>query len=167
MAFELSSVVLSTFIGMFGVIIGAVISNYFNQKIARQSAIKDLIFKKRVEYFEKLLECAGKNIELYKNSIRALEKNSDKKTLDKIVSKMKKERRKFDKMNSPLYLDIRKISAKIRRFVDIEKSIFFDLERFENFSDKDKKISDLNLCLVELKKITEELISILRKKLIE
>jgi len=167
MVFELSSVVLSTFIGMFGVVIGAIISNYFNQKIARQSAIKDLIFKKRVEYFEKLLECAEKNIELYKNSIRELEKNSDKKSINKIISKMKKDRRKFEKMNSQLYLDIKKISAMIKSFVETEKSIFFNLEQFENFPDKKKKIYELNICLLKLEKITDGLIIILRKKLIE
>ena len=167
MVFELSSVVLSTFIGMFGVVIGAIISNYFNQKIARQSAIKDLIFKKRVEYFEKLLECAEKNIELYKNSIRELEKNSDKKSINKIISKMKKDRRKFEKMNSQLYLDIKKISAMIKSFVETEKSIFFNLEQFENFPYKKKKIYELNICLLKLEKITDGLIIILRKKLIE
>ena len=167
MVFELSSVVLSTFIGMFGVVIGAIISNYFNQKIARQSAIKDLIFKKRVEYFEKLLECAEKNIELYKNSIRELEKNSDKKSINKIISKMKKDRRKFEKMNSQLYLDIKKISAMIKSFVETEKSIFFNLEQFENFPDKKKKIYELNICLLKLEKITDGLIIIIRKKLIE
>jgi len=166
MAFEFSSVILSTFVGMFGVVIGAIISNYFNQKIARQSAIKDLIFKKRVEYFEKVLDCIEKNIVLYKNSIRALEKNNEEKIPKKILNKMKKERKKFEIMNSPLYMDIRPISEKIKNFVRIEKDIFSYFENLEIKKNYEKKFATiLNSKLLELRKISDEIIYIFRKKL--
>ena len=166
MAFEFSSVILSTFVGMFGVVIGAVISNYFNQKIARQSAIKDLIFKKRIEYFEKLLDCIEKNIALYKNSVNVLEKNSDKKNVGKILNKMKKDRKKWEILNSPLYLDVKPISIKIMQFVDVEKKIF---SHFENLKiqkiSKEKFVASLNLQLLQLRTIAGELVCVLRRKL--
>jgi 5-methylthioribose kinase len=97
---EISSLVVSSLTGVFGVVIGAVISNYFNQKIARQSARKDVIFKKRIDYFEMILGCIEKNTELYKNAIKHITKYYNKKEIYKQLKILKNERKKFEVKNS-------------------------------------------------------------------
>jgi len=165
---EISSLVVSSLTGVFGVVIGAVISNYFNQKIARQSSRKDIIFKKKIEYFENILNCIEKNIELYKNSIKMTEKDLNKKELEKIIANLKSGRKKFDVMTSPLYIDTSHISREILRFVSREKTIFVYFEKLrDNLIEKEDAARGLNLDLIELKKIGAAIVKILRKKLRE
>lgn len=165
---EISSIMVSSVIGMFGVVVGAVISNYFNQKIARQSARKDIVFKKKIEYFERILECIDSNIELYKNSIRLIEHNYSTKQVSKVINDLKLKRKRFEIKNSPLYMDIRKMSGKIIQFVDKEKSIFFYLEGMkENKIAKERAIYQLNLDLEKLKEVGGQIVLIMRSGLFE
>jgi predicted esterase YcpF (UPF0227 family) len=164
---DLSSALITTLTGMVGVIIGATINNYFNHKIARQSAKKDIIFKKEIEYFERIVDTIEKNIELYKRSIKRLEKNYTKKDVSRVFEELKKDRKKFEIMTSPLYLDIRQISSRIRNFVAIEKLIFayLDKMRDSNYSKSELSIA-LNLNLIELQKVGNSIILLLREHLI-
>lgn len=165
---ELSSLVVSSLTGVFGVVIGAVISNYLNQKIARQSTRKDLIFKKKIEYFEKILECISKNTELYKNSIKRIEKGYEKKDILDILNHLRSNRKKFEIMNSPLYLDISKISFKIRQFVTREKIIFLYFEKLQDeVLTKEEAVKNLNIDLLEIRRIGGDIVHILRKHLKE
>lgn len=163
---EISSAIVSTFTGLVGVIIGATINNYFNHKIARQSAKKDIIFKKEIEYFEKIVETIEKNIELYKKSLKKLEHNSSKKDIGDILKNLKKERRKFEVMTSPLYLDVRPIVSGIRHFVAVEKMIFsyFDKMNGKDYP-KQELIIRLNLNIIELQKVGNSIIFLLREHL--
>lgn len=164
---DLSSALITTLTGMVGVIIGATINNYFNHKIARQAAKKDIIFKKEIEYFERIVDTIEKNIELYKKSIKRLEKNYTKKDITQVFENLKKDRKKFEIMTSPLYLDIRPISARIKNFVAIEKLIFAYLDKMRDstYSKSELNIA-LNINLVELQKVGNAIILLLREHLI-
>ena len=165
---DLSSAMLTTFMGMMGVVIGAIISNYVNQKIARQVAKKDIVFKKKIEYFEKIVETISKNTKLYKNSINQLGLIKNKKELNNIYTTLKKDRRKFEVMNSSLYMDTHFLSTEIRKFVAIEKIIFKSFDRIqydENSVDELRK--NLKLYFKQLETIGSKLIVFLRQDLTE
>lgn len=129
---ELSSAIMTTFIGMFGVVIGAIISNYVNQKIAAQSARRDLLFRKKVEYFDRTVSCVEKNIKLYNAWRKKLEVAGSPATTDKAIKMLKKNRAKFDPMSSALYFDVERFSRDVRQFVAIEKQIFALFERLRH-----------------------------------
>jgi len=155
---EIESIFISTMIGMTGVVIGAIISNYVNQKIARDTARKDIIFKKKMVYFENIVECIEKNTKLYKNSIKAAE---EKKNVNKIIKIMKKERKKFEINSSPLYLNISPISRMVREFVSIEKKIFFCFEKMKS-KKNENMIEILHVNLIDLNKSGTRIIDRLR-----
>ena len=148
---------------MLGVVIGAIISNYFNQRIARQAARKEIMFRKRIEYFEKIVECIEKNTKLYESSIKELAKTAGKSSTGRILQRMKKERKRFDIMTSPLYLDTRPISKMIKHFVNIEKRIFLF---FEADAGEDK-IKGLKENYKQLRKIGDKIIFELRTNLLK
>jgi hypothetical protein len=160
---EISSAFITTIIGMMGVVIGAIISNYFNQKIARQAAKKEIMFKKRVEYFEKIVECVEKNTKMYESAIKKFEKDSGKRSRKNILEKMKKERLKFEIMTSPLYLDTRPISKMIRHFVNIEKRIFLYLET----DNEEDKLRGLKENYKQLRVVGDKIIFELRTNLLK
>lgn len=160
---EISSALTTTLIGMMGIVIGAIISNYFNQKIARQAARKEIMFRKRIEYFERIVESVEKNTKLYESAIKEFTKNSGKSSKERILKRIKKERLKFDIMTSPLYLDTRPISKMIRNFVNIEKRIFL---YFEANTDEDK-IKGLKENYKQLRIIGDKIIFELRTNLLK
>ncbi len=121
---DLSSAVTTTFIGMFGVAIGAIISNYVNQRIAARSARRELLFKKKVEYFDRTVTCIEKNIKLYSLWKKKLEVNATPALVTNALKALKKERAKFDPLSSALYFDIQMFSRDIKHFVALEKQIF-------------------------------------------
>lgn len=165
---ELSSAIITTFTGLIGVIIGATINNYFNHKIARQSAKKDIIFKKEIEYFEKIVVTIEKNIELYKKSLKKIQTHYSKKEAAEILKNLKKERTKFQVMTSPLYMDIRPITARIRQFVAIEKIIFSYFDKLNSCEQTQQElIIGLNLKIIDLQKVGNAIIFILREHLMK
>lgn len=121
---ELSSAIMTTFIGMFGVVVGAIISNYVNQKIAAQSARRDLLFQKKVDYFDRTVSAIENNLKLYMAWRKKLEVSTTTATIEKAMKMLKKNRAKFDPLSSALYFDIERFSRDIRQFVAIEKQIF-------------------------------------------
>ena len=163
---ELSSAVLTTFIGVLGVVVGAIISNYVNQKIAARTAKGDVIFKKKVEYFEKTVVCIEKNIKLYKNSIMEAERNPNKQAVNKIIRKLKEKRMKFDIMTSRLYINSNFLSDRIKKFAGIEKAIFILFENLEDKSHKEETIPGLKENLKNLGFVGSEIISVMRNNLI-
>jgi len=130
---DIGSAILTTLTGLIGVVIGASISNYVNHKIARQAAKKDTLFKKKLEYFEKVINTLVKNTQMYKNAIKQLDKTNKKAEIIEILKSLKKNRQKFEVMTSPLYLDTRKISSQIKEFVGIEKTIFNEIEKISKY----------------------------------
>jgi hypothetical protein len=136
MALDLN--VITPFVGLMGVIIGAVISQYFNHKLGSKTVRADIFFKKKLEYFEKIAETIEKNIRIYKNSILSIKEAKDKAEVKEIIKVLKKDRENFLIKASPLYFNIKNFSGSIIDFVEAEKAIF---EKIENI-DKTKKISD-------------------------
>lgn len=129
---ELTAAITTTLIGMFGVVIGAAISNYVNQRIAAKSARRDLLFKKKVDYFDRTVACIEHNLKLYTTWRRKMETKASREAIEKALKTLKKERAKFDINTSALYLDVSVFSHDIKRFVALEKQIFALFERLQS-----------------------------------
>ena len=162
---ELSSALVTTMIGMLGVVIGAIISNYVNQKIAAKSVRRDIIFRKKIEYFEKIVESINLNKKLYENSIKQAIKNSSKPQILKIIDSLKKNRKKFTITTIPLYLDISLISKRIKYFVSIEKKIFQFFELLKEPEEHEVTIQNIRQAINLLEAIGEKIILEMRKEL--
>lgn len=167
---DLSSALITTFTGMVGVVIGATINNYLTQKINRHTTKKDIIFRKKMEYFEKLVESIEKNLELYKKSIKKLERINSKKEAELVLSLMKKDRKRFEPANSSLYLDTREISENIKRLVAIEKLIFLGVANLSTSNSdlsNSEVLKDLKQKTEDIQKLGQSIILNLRKDLLK
>lgn len=132
--------IITTLSGMIGVLVGASIGPIVNHQLNNRYSKKDLIFKRKLDYFEKVLETIEKNTRLYKQQAKKLEASADDKAIKKVVEEMKKERKNFLISSSPLYFDVKNISEKIVRFVQIEKDIFNRISSLDKISEKEKGI---------------------------
>ena len=165
---DVSSALTTTVIGMLGVVLGAILSNYVNSRIAIKNSRREIIFRKKLEYYESVVQSVEKNTKLYIQTIREYEKKPNAKTASKIVKKLKLERNKFDAKTSPIYLDTRIFSKDIKQFVILEKMIFL---AFENLSKPDPDIkqimSSLKLTIKSLVKAGNKIICNMRLDLVE
>ena len=158
-----SSILITTLIGMLGVVVGAIISNYFNQRIAAKSARRGLVFNKKIEYFEGIIETIKNNLKLYRNSLKEYEK---KRKTKKIIENMKKNRKKFEIKNSEIYLDTRIISRKIKQFVINENNIFKSFENIEkNNEDKETLVKLIKESIKNLERISNSLVDYMRAEI--
>lgn len=139
MVTSISSGALTAVVGLLGVLVGTLIGPYINHKLNLKNTRKDIIFKRKLEYFEKLAESIEKNIRTYRNTIAEAEFSVGKQKLKKIYKKLKQNRKNFLIMASPLYFNIRSLSEKIISFVDIEKRMFRDFEKLTKTSNKQHK----------------------------
>lgn len=141
---EITPILTTTLIGMMGVVLGAIVSNYINSKVAMNNSRRDIIFRKKLEYFERIIEAIEFNTKIYKYSLRIVEKKTDKKTIESTIKKLKKERKHFEAKTSPLYLDTRLFAESIKSFVAIEKIIFMSFENLLKHSEeKEQTIESL------------------------
>ncbi len=115
---------LAALVGLLGILVGTLISPRIQHKIGVESSRKDLLFKRKLEYFEKIVDTIEKNKRMYHQVIGRIEDSKNNKDIRKIVSELKQNRKSFLIMASPLYFDVRAISEKIIRFVRVEKEIF-------------------------------------------
>jgi len=159
---DFSSAFITTITGLIGVVIGASISNYVNHQIARQTSKKDTLFKKRLEYFEKIVDTVIKNTQMYTKALKRLESSPNKKQIKEILRNIKEERMKFEIMSSPLYFDTRVISNLINDFVNIEKEVFLDLEKIYKQGISEELVSALKEILSRLNKAGYKIIIDLR-----
>lgn len=111
---------------------GAAISNYVNQMIAAKSARRDLLFKKKVEYFDRVVNVIEQNIKLYRTWQRKLETKASKKMIEQAITTFKKKRAHFDIKTSALYVDVEAFSRDIKHFVGYEKHVFALVERLSH-----------------------------------
>jgi hypothetical protein len=137
-------------IGVMSAVFGAVIGYYFNQQLSLRNARKDIIFKRKLEYFENLAETMEINLKMYKNASVSIKLKSSKKNVANILREMKENRKNFKIMASPLYFNVRSISRKIIDFVNAEKEIFTKFQNLEkkrptsqDFKDIEEKINFL------------------------
>lgn len=163
---ELSSII-PTISGIVGVLIGASIGPLINHQLTTRYSKKDLIFKRKLDYFEKILDTIEKNTRLYKQQVRKLEVSKDSKEIKKIVEELKKERKNFLMMSSPLYFDVTKISRKIIHFVKIEKDIFNRLSSLEKTNEREKEVlvEQLKRMLMILERRGSEILFEMKKEL--
>jgi predicted CopG family antitoxin len=158
---------ITAIIALLGIVLGTLIAPRVNHNLGEQYNRKDLLFKRKLEYFENVLDTIEKNKKTYHQVIGRLENTPDNKEVEKIISGLKKERQNFRIMASPLYFDTRILSEKIIRFVRVEKEIFNRISALEN---KDKKefpvlVEQLNNILRMLNKRGSEIISEMKKEL--
>jgi hypothetical protein len=163
---DISSALTTTSIGMIGVVFGAILSNYVNSRIAMKNSRREIIFKKKLEYFESVVQSVEKNTKLYLQSIREFEKSPNKKTALKIIKKLKSGRSRFDARTSPIYLDTRIFSQNIKRFVSLEKIIFISFESLVKLdSEKSQIINSIKINTKLIIKMGNQIISDMRADL--
>jgi len=138
---SVSSGALTAIVGFIGVLVGTLIGPYINHKLSLKSIRKDIIFKRKLEYFEKMAENIEKNIRTYRNALREAENNYKKQQLKRIYERIKEERKNFLIMASPLYFNINGLSQKIISFVEVEKEIFREFEKLPERNNKKQKES--------------------------
>lgn len=138
--------VITALVGLVGVIFGTLIGHYFNHQLNLRNSKKDILFKKKLEYFEKLAGTIEMNIKVYKNSLNAIKSAKTKRETKKLILEMKENRKNFKIMASPLYFNIKSLSERIVYFVNIEKDIF---NMFEEIKMNEKIREDKLLVLEE------------------
>jgi len=151
---------------LLGILVGTLISPRIQNRIGIEYNRKGLIFQKKLEYFEDIIKTIEKNKKLYSNLIHKIE--SEKKiNIDKILEDLKKERKKFSVMASPLYFNTKSISEKIVHFVKIEKDIFNKISQLKETGEdeKDETIEQLKNNLKRLSKKGEEILYEIKKEL--
>lgn len=147
----ISSSALTILVGVMGILFGSLISPYVNHRLTQKYQQRDLFFKKKMEYFEQIVENIEKNIRLYKHSIKKLD--SEKSNIKEVIRHMKKERKNFLILTSPIYMNTTKLSGCIRHFTEIEREIFAKFnELTKEKEDKEKIIIILKEDLELLKK---------------
>lgn len=142
---------LTAAIMLLGILVGTLISPRINQQVSTEYNKKSLIFQKKLEYFEQVINVVEKNKKLYYNSICKIEEAKKNSEIDKVIEEIKKSRKKFLKMASPLYFNTQKISERIIYFVGIEKNIFKRISAIKE--NKDKKENIIELLKADLKKL--------------
>lgn len=126
MTFDITSY-LTALVMLLGIIVGTIISPRVTHKIGAEQSRKDIIFKKKLEYFEKIVQTMEYNKKLYRNVLGKISAAKNDVEIQKLLDEIKKERKSFSMMSSPLYFnakDFRIFSEKITNFVRIEKQFF-------------------------------------------
>jgi hypothetical protein len=141
----INSSLTTALIGLLSAVLGTIIGYYFNQHLNLRNLRKDIIFKKKLEYFERLAEVIEINIRMYKNALIAIKtktsKKESKKKIEEIIEDMKENRKNFKIMASPLYFNVNGLSKMIIDFVNTEKDIFNKFEEFETSAPKTRDLS--------------------------
>jgi hypothetical protein len=162
---ELNTAIITITTAILGVSCGAAAGAYFNLRSSR----KDMLFKRKFEYFEKLSQDLERNLRLYKKAILSLSKSSKIKDIQENLNELRATRKSFMAMASPLYFDIAKMKENIISFVDIEKNIFsaFDklIENHKSTATKARIIYELNESLNRLDEAGEKIILEMRDEL--
>ena len=160
--------ILTVIVGMMGIILGTLIGPFINHKLTENTKRKEILFGKKLEYFEKVTNTIEENLKTYKRIIERIEETNSKREFEKIENDLKKNRKKFQIMASPLYLNIKRISFLIELFVRDEGDIFDEaenLKKIDKESQRIKILGDLNLNLVKLGRTGEIIINEMKKEL--
>jgi hypothetical protein len=167
MGIDIAASLLTTLFGLTGVLVGSLIGPLINHRVAKQYDKRELFFKKKMDYFEKVLLTVEENKRMYNLAIKKIEAQQESKKAREIIEELKKNRKNFFVMSSPLYFDTKYISDKIIRFVRVEKSIFERFSCLEKVNKKDlpKFIEQLKQNFQLLEKRGEEILLEMRKEL--
>jgi hypothetical protein len=152
-------------VGVTGIIVGALISPRVTHQIGAEHSKKELIFRKKLEYFESILGIIERNTKTYKYIIKKIDISKNNKEIRKLVQELKQKREHFLIMSSPLYFDIKKISEVIIRFVRVEKEIFNRASLLETSKNKKASMEALKNLLEILNKRGNDILIEMRKEL--
>lgn len=168
MAVDIGSSLLTTLFGLIGVLVGACIGPLINHRVAKEYDKKEFLFKKKMEYFEKILIIMEENKRMYKIAIKKLEVSKEKKKIEEIIQDLKKNRKNFLVMSSPLYFNTRQLSEKIIRFVRVERSIFERIAGLEKINKTENPVfvEQLKQNFNLLNKRGDEILTEMKKELI-
>ncbi len=158
---------LTAVIMLLGILVGTLISPRIQHRMGTEYSRKDLIFKKKLEYFESVIQTIEKNKRIYHNLICKIEDSRTNSQIDKCIEELKKDRKKFFVMASPLYFNTKTVSEKIVHFVRIEKDIFNKMSQLKE-ADKEEKeriIEQLKGNLENLNKKGAEILYEMKKEL--
>ncbi|MDD5012186.1 MAG: hypothetical protein PHQ66_00865 [Candidatus Nanoarchaeia archaeon] len=155
---------LTAIMAVIGIAVGTLVSPKINQRINMEHNRKDLIFKKKLEYFEKIAETIEENRRMYHQIIGRIECSKNNKETNEIIAELKQARKNFLIKSSPLYFDTRSLSEKIVNFVRIEKEIFSELEKIKE-SEREKIIGQLKENMKKLNMKANEIICEMKKEL--
>ncbi len=153
--------------GIMGILIGALTGAVVNNRLGAKNKRSEFIFQKKAEYFEKVADSLENNLKLYNNAIEKAQ-HAQKKEIKEILIKLKNERKNFKISTSPLYLNTTRISKRIIKFVNIEKSTFAQFSKLENTEDieeKEIKLAKLQFNFKELRRYANEIIHEIRKNM--
>jgi len=154
---------LTAVVMLLGILVGTLITPKINQKVNTEHNRKDLIFKKKLEYFEKIAEIIEENRRMYQQTVGKLTYAKNKIEIKKIVEELKQTRKKFLMKSSPLYFDTRILSEKIMNFVRIEKNIFYEVEKIDN--NQDEVLENLKENVKRLNSKSNEIICEMKREL--
>ncbi len=127
---------LTAIMAVIGIAVGTLVSPKINQRINMEHNRKDVIFKKKLEYFEKIAETIEENKRAYQQVVGKIECSKSNKENKIIIAELKQSRKNFLIKSSPLYFDTKILSEKIINFVRIEKDIFQKIENAEIVSEE-------------------------------
>ncbi|HTZ41592.1 MAG TPA: hypothetical protein VMC07_00060 [Candidatus Omnitrophota bacterium] len=158
---------LSVGVMLLGIFVGALISPRIQHKVGVEYGRKDLIFQRKLKYFENITETIEKNKKIYSNMIQKIENSKTNIPANSVLEALKKERAKFNIMASPLYIDNNIFSEKINEFVAVEKNIFNMIPSIKDYdkAGREKMLKDMKKDLEELKKIGDEILHEMKKEL--
>ncbi|MEK6899078.1 MAG: hypothetical protein AABW79_03210 [Nanoarchaeota archaeon] len=160
---EIPQTLITLLTGLLGVLFGSSFTSYFNLRSAR----KDLLFKKKLEHFERLSKDLEENFRLHKSAILSLS-TMKKSQVSETLENLKTSRKHFLMSSSPLYLNIERMSWVITNFVEVEKSIFSFLEQLAKSktpSSKERILFNLQEAIEKLKFAQQSAILEMRREL--
>ena len=152
---------------LLGILVGTLISPKIQHRMGTEYNRKNLIFQKKLEYFEYIMRVVEENKKMYHNLIHKIEDSKTKSQMGRIPEELKENRKKFLITSSSLYFNTKIFSEKIINFVRIEKEIFDEISRL-NRPDKEIKeeiIENLKDNLKRLNKKGEEILYEMKKEL--
>lgn len=165
MVFNITSGTLTAMVGLVGIILGALMGPLMNHRIGLRYSRRDLIFKRKLEYFEKIVETIEKNKKIYNNSISKIESSKTNSQINLIINELKQNRQNFFVMASPLYFNVKIFSDRIIEFVAIEKDILDKISEIKDNKNKDKKIQEIKKDLEALNRKSQEIIIDMKREL--
>ncbi len=161
---------LTAAIMLLGILVGTLISPKIQHKVGMEHSRKNLIFQKKLEYFEYIMSTIEENKKMYHNLIHKIEDSKTKSQTGEILEELKESRKKFLIRASSLYFNTKSFSEKIIHFVRIEKDIFNEISRLRdkgsvNKEMKERAVEHLRGNLRRLGRKGEEILYEMKKEL--
>ena len=163
MVLDITSGSLTAVVGLVGILLGALIGPFTNHRLGATYSRRDLIFKRKLEYFEKVVETMERNKKMYHNALCKIQNSKNKKETENIILELKQNRNNFFIMASPLYFNTRRFSDEIVSFVDIEKNIFENISKIR--SNNKETIEKIKEDLEGLNRKSKEIIFDMKREL--